>query len=443
MPTISQLESEISRYKNNHAPQSFVTITQGLQQFSTDTFNPSESNALKQLLVSCATTEPIWGLLLGLHLWQLDCTSSADFHNVWNCSRYAGIQSRYSSLNATEHLANSTTLYASVNGSISAAQYIAAGNAYRQLHRYAEAECAYLHGLDVCVDDPFLKFRLVDLWLMTYQHDRAKNMLSSLRSSFPYAVEMLFQHPVPEGTQGPADQLPDLKAEDANYIWLVAADPVYTERYGERLAHSIAKARLTTGEQAQVHLHLHLHVLNQPDKPTPVDVINKMNVLLPINSTQRTLNLDAATDNQRSAVFASERFIFLAEILAKYNKPLLVSDIDVECLQDPYPLFGKMGDADIGYTRFHTVRDAWDKYPATVLLFKPTQAAIDFCKQLSGMIITLLNNHPHPWFVDQVALFRLIEGGLTPAKFVYLKHILTDTDSTNAYFRILHGSWTK
>jgi hypothetical protein len=59
------------------------------------------------------------------------------------------------------------------------------------------------------------------------------------------------------------------------------------------------------------------------------------------------------------------------------------------------------------------------------------------------MIITLLNNHPNPWFVDQVALFRLIEGGLTPAKFVYLKQILTDTDSPNAYLRILHGSWTK
>ena len=134
MPKVSQLESEISRYKNSHVPHSFVTITKGLQQLITDTFNPSDSNALKQLMVSCATTEPIWGLLLGLHLWQLDCTNAADFHNVWNCSRYAGIQSRYSSLNATEHLANSTTLYASVNGSSSAAQYITAGNAYRQLH---------------------------------------------------------------------------------------------------------------------------------------------------------------------------------------------------------------------------------------------------------------------------------------------------------------------
>ena len=330
MPTISQLESEISRYKNSHVPQSFVTITQGLQQLITDTFNPSDINALKQLMVSCATAEPTWGLLLGLHLWQLDCTNSADFHNVWNCSRYAGIQSRFSRLNTTEHLVNSTTLYASVNGSSKAAQYITAGNAYRQQHRYAEAECAYLQGLDVCVDDPFLKFRLVDLWLMTYQHDRAKHMLSSLRSRFPYAVEMLFQHPVTNGAQGPAHQLPDLKAEDANYVWMVAADSIYTERYGERLAHSIATALQTIQKKSQ--LNLHVHVVNQPYKSTPVDVINRMNALLPINSTQRTLNLDVATDNQRSALFASERFIFLAEILAKYNKPMLVSDIDVECL---------------------------------------------------------------------------------------------------------------
>ena len=440
MPTISQLESKISRYKNSQTPESFLTITQDLQQLSTYPFNPSDSNSLKQLLVSCATTEPIWGLLLGLHLWQLGCTNAADFHNVWNCSRYAGIQSRYSSRSATENLAYCASLYVSVKGSNNAARFIIAGNAYRQLHRYAEAECAYLQGLDVCVDDTFLKFRLVDLCLMTYQLDRAKQLLSSLRSRFPYAVEMLFHHPVTDEIQGPAHQLPDLKAE-ANYVWLVAADPVYTERYGERLANSIVTARQRLREHSQIYLHL--HVVNQPDKPTPVDVINRMNAMLPIISTQRTLNLDAATDNQRSAVFASERFIFLAEILAKYNKPLLVSDIDVECLHDPYPLFSKMGDADIGYTRFHTVRDAWDKYPATVLLFKPTTAAIDFCKQLSAMIITLLNNHPNPWFVDQVALFRLIEGGLTPGKFVYLKDILSDTDSPDAYFRILHGSWTR
>ena len=52
-------------------------------------------------------------------------------------------------------------------------------------------------------------------------------------------------------------------------------------------------------------------------------------------STERTVPLAGATANQRSALFASERFLFLAEMLAKYNKPLLVTDIDVECIKNP------------------------------------------------------------------------------------------------------------
>ena len=61
---------------------------------------------------------------------------------------------------------------------------------------------------------------------------------------------------------------------------------------------------------------------------------------------------------------------------------------------------------------------------------------------LSAHGIALLNAHPQPWFVDQIAIFRLIEEGLTPAKCVYLELLLTDaTPSTTGFFRILHGSW--
>ena len=40
---------------------------------------------------------------------------------------------------------------------------------------------------------------------------------------------------------------------------------------------------------------------------------------------------------------------------------------------------------------------------------------------LSAHGIALLNAHPQPWFVDQIAIFRLIEEGLTPAKCVHLE----------------------
>ena len=119
-----------------------------------------------------------------------------------------------------------------------------------------------------------------------------------------------------------------------------------------------------------------------------------------------------------------------------------MTDIDVECIKNPMELFDRLGDGDIGLTKFGIVRDAWDRYPATAIVVRPTQAAIAFFQRLSGMVIALLNAHPQPWFVDQIAIFRLIEEGLTPAKCVHLELLLTDaTPSETGFFRILHGSW--
>jgi hypothetical protein len=70
------------------------------------------------------------------------------------------------------------------------------------------------------------------------------------------------------------------------------------------------------------------------------------------------------------------------------------------------------------------------------------QTAMAFFQRLSGMVIAMLNAHTQPWFVDQIAIFRLIEEGLTPAKCVHLELLLTDaTPSATGFFRILHGSW--
>lgn len=323
-------------------------------------------------------------------------------------------------------------------GFVDPAPFIIRGNALRQLHRHAEAESAYIEGLEACPEDPFLKFRLVDLWLMTYQHARAEQLLASLRIRYPSALELMFCLPVAENAAGPDNVLPELSADGAELVWLVAADPVYLQRYGLRLAEGIAQR---AGNANAGKVKLHVHGVTEPGKPLPVDVLGAMAGLLPLHVTQRELNLVGASPNQRKALFASERFLFLAEMLAKYQRPMLVTDIDVDPLKSPLDLIEQMGDADIAHTRFGTVREAWDRYPATALLFRPTEASIAFCKRLSGMIITLLNSHPNPWFVDQIALFRLIEGGLTPAKLACLELLLTDTDSPRAYFRILHGSW--
>lgn len=438
---LQRLSQSLLQHPAKPDAQQLVDVANGLRNLPLNgaSSDSEVARTLEKFMRASATVEPVWGLLAGTRLWAVGQRQAHDFHNVWNCARYAGIESRFSGFTATQHLQWVANLDRAAEAEhVDPAPFIVRGNALRQLHRHAEAESAYIEGLEACPEDPFLKFRLVDLWLMTYQHARAEQLLASLRTRYPSALEMMFCLPVVENAVGPENVLPELSADGAELVWLVAADPVYLQRYGLRLAEGIAQR---AGNDHAGKVKLHVHGVTEPGKPLPVDVLGAMAGLLPLHVTQRELNLVGASPNQRKALFASERFLFLAEMLAKYQRPMLVTDIDVDPLKSPLDLIEQMGDADIAHTRFGTVREAWDRYPATALLFRPTAAAVAFCKRLSGMIITLLNSHPNPWFVDQIALFRLIEGGLTPAKLACLELLLTDTDSPRAYFRILHGSW--
>jgi hypothetical protein len=417
----------------------FHQVTQQISLFGSVT-SEQELQTVNQLMVECATIEPVWGLQLGLIFWSSGRRQPHDFLNIWNCSRYAGISSRYSPWTAQQHQTNSQNCFGKgLINVTSPAPYIIQGNAFRQMHRYHEAESTYLQGLSTCVNNPFLLFRLIDLWLITYQFDRAVRLLHHLRSSYPYALEQMFAIPVSASIDSLTSKVfNSLDASATDMIWLVAADPVYVQRYGLRLVQGIVKLTQTP---ISSKIKLHVHVISDGATTVPMSELQLMSSLMPIHITHRTVNLEHSSLNQRKAIFASERFIVLHELLQTYNKPLLVTDIDVDPLQHPIKLFEQMGEGDIGYTRFGVVRDAWDLYPATALAFFPTQNAINFCKSLSAMIISLLNSHPNPWFVDQVALYRLIEGGLTPAKFIFLEHILNDSESSHAFFRILHGSW--
>lgn len=441
LATLQGLIGSLPQHSGNFESQLLVQLADRLRNLPLcDTVLHSEvAAALEKFMVTSGTVEPVLGLLAGVRLWAAGHRETHDFQNIWNCARYAGIESQFSAFTATQHLEWARNYCpAGEDGVVDPAPFIIRGNALRQLHRHTEAESAYFEGLAACPDDPFLKFRLVDLWLMTYQHTRAEQLLASLRVRYPSAREMMFSLPVPDSAVGPDNFLPELSAEGYEMVWLVAADPVYLQRYGLRLANGIASLS-ECGAARKIKLHV--HCVTEPGKPVPVDILQDMSALLPLHVTQRELNMTGLSPNQRKAVFASERFLFLAEMLGKYQRPMLVTDIDVDLLKNPIELIEQMGDADVAHTRFGIVREAWDRYPATALIFRPTEASIAFCKRLSGMIITLLNSHPNPWFVDQVSLFRLIEGGLTPARLACLELLLTDTDSPKAYFRILHGSW--
>ena len=72
---------------------------------------PEVQAALEQLMVACVNVEPVWALQAGVCLWASGRQQPHDFLNLWNCARYAGIESRFSAFTAEQHLQHLATLY--------------------------------------------------------------------------------------------------------------------------------------------------------------------------------------------------------------------------------------------------------------------------------------------------------------------------------------------
>jgi len=62
-------------------------------------------------MVVCVNVEPVWALQAGVRLWVSGKQQPHDFSNLWNCARYAGIQSRFSAFTPEQHLQHLATLY--------------------------------------------------------------------------------------------------------------------------------------------------------------------------------------------------------------------------------------------------------------------------------------------------------------------------------------------
>lgn len=392
-----------------------------------------DAPTIRSAIEKIAQQESTWALLLASQLWRYSCQTITDFENHRQLAQFAGSSKKFSKIPIEEHWALAREL---IQKYPNPALYIILGNASRYLHQYAEAENAYLEGIHRYPDDPFLKLRLANLYLATYRIEQAHRLLRILQADYSYAREMLFIAPANQQAQISVESLPDLTAPGAQMVWLVAADPAYIEKYALRWASSVQK-------HAGQGLHLHLHVIAERNNELSKTTRHQLQAIAGLTMTERMVDLSGASANQRKALYSSERYLFLAEMLRKYAVPMVVSDIDVECVKDPRELLTRMGESDLGYTHFRNTIEAWERYAATALIIKPTQASMNFFRKMADLLVTAINTHPQPWFIDQIALFRLIEEFPTGLRTAYLEHILTESNppSKTGYFKILHASW--
>jgi len=434
--TLAAIHEQITYYKESANLDKYNQIVNLLATYadSVQALSPDESVLANNILVEYAYIECFWALIIGELLWRCGFRTHDDFSNNWNVARFCGISNRFSRINTAEHFEIAQQFKATHP---SPAAFILLGNSLRELKRYSIAEDAYLEGIYLFPDDPFLKFRLVDLYLLTYKLSQAYQILNNMKPLYPYALEMMFIIPTEPKISIPSDLLPSLSSGDKDMVCFVAADPIYMDKYANNFAKSVLNC---AGES--IHFHFHI-VCDSGSEISPNIYAELNNIIENPTFTVRKYNLVDASQNWRKALFASERFLMLAEILKKYQKPVLVTDIDVECLKDPKALLTILENGDFGYTNFRNTLEAWERYAATVMIVKPTEAAIAFFNNMNVLLISIINNHPRPWFVDQIALFRLIEESPYSARSILLKNILTDTipPSPQGFFRTLHGSW--
>lgn len=448
--------------------QSIAQLTQAVQGY---TANPQEALHQQITLAAChlfsgertsipvahsdvwnfasdvSKQEPIWGLFAWLYLWGKGTPETDCFHQVWECARFAGSESRYSRLSASQYLHLADSLLA-MNGLApmpvtSSVAHLIRGNALRQLEQHEAAATAYQVGHIAESAFPFNTLRLADLWLATGKFRAAEALLHSLQPAYPGALEMLFLHapaaPPNVAASSVVAALDPQKSSTQCLVWLIACDPVYLEKYGEQLLTSLMAAKVPT--DAIGIFKIHVHVVSDIASPAPMETLRRMHDVAPFEVTRRTYALKGFTSAQRAALFACERFLVLPELLQRYQCPMLVTDVDVSCTRHPMGLLHYLDGTDVVMTRFRVVREAWDLHSATFAMFNVSNAAQQFVARLRVIINHLLSNHPNPWFADQVALYRVLELERPPLSLGLLNGVISDEPDTNAFFTTLHGSW--
>jgi len=434
---IEEIINQLDSYSRNPEAAGFAQIYEVLAKkyLENSIVTPELAAGLRRVIQKGAEIECVWALFAADMLWRSGYQSAADFSNLWNCAQFAGFDQRFTRLKLSTHLSLSQRIVVSEHQPGAAIQ-IWAANALRANGDLDAAEALYQTSVRRFPDQPFSRLRLSDLYFATNRIEQARNLLAPIQSQYPSALEMMFISPT-EGRQNIFHQsLGQLPQTSAELIWLVAADPAYTRLYARRLLATAQDYDVAN----KVDFHFHQVVIGD----TTAAEISELKKVCPEGVfTSRHISDFNRGKNWNKAFFSCERFFVLPEILKIYQKPVLVTDIDVECLRNPLELLGSMGAADIAFTRFRNATEAWELYPATALLVQPTASAIEFFENMSGLLLWNLRNHPKPWFIDQISLYRMMRETPHSVRAVILDEILADSggDGSAAYLKILHASW--
>ena len=228
-------------------------------------------------------------------------------------------------------------------------------------------------------------------------------------------------------------------AEEADLVYLIAADSRYIGLFARPLAASIARAG---GERVL----LHVHAVN-PDAEAIALLEGLRNGPIHLAVSTEQTALDDMDDMQRRVFYACSRLLVLPNLQASYGLPIIVADVDQVALRPPLTLLPALGDADVALLRFrNTEYNILSMVSATLMLVGTGPGGQRFTETVRAWLVArMAEARGLSWHLDQAALAVVMLGldglrwvGLDPA-LVHLDPEPPGAESLAAFWSITHS----
>ncbi|MFS2013773.1 tetratricopeptide repeat protein [Azospirillum sp. CT11-132] len=292
---------------------------------------------------------------------------------------------------------------------------VALGNALRRDGQALRAERAYRRALELYPEVSFTLSRLACLCAEQHRLEEADALFlqaaerhggrDAVTRTNPAFLQALREGPPPAGIRATIQEGAGAGARPL--VVYACCDAVYARKFLPTMVRSIA-------EDSGLDCAIALHLVN-PDAEAEATVA----ALTATHGADRfiilreTIDLSPLSDNAKT-YYACSRFLVLPDLLIRWQRPVLMLDVDLLAIRDLNPLLATSAHSDLGMMSHALKRlDIWSLLYADVLHIRPTTGAWHFLDQTRRYIRHFLDRGLPVWFLDQAALAAVHLAGFT------------------------------
>ena len=292
---------------------------------------------------------------------------------------------------------------------------VALGNALRRDGQALRAERAYRRALDLYPAVSFTLSRLACLCVEQHRLEEADALFAqaaerhggrdAVTRTAPAVLAALREAPPPAGIRATIQE--GAAAAARPLVVYACCDAVYARKFLPTMVRSIAE---DSGLDCAIALH---RVKPDAEAEATVATLAAAHGADRFIILRETIDLSPLGDNAKT-YYACSRFLVLPDLLVRWQRPVLMLDVDLLAIRDLNPLLATSARSDLGMMSHALKRlDIWSLLYADVLHIRPTTGALRFLDLTRRYIRHFLDRGLPVWFLDQAALAAVHLAGFT------------------------------